>query len=59
MSPITQQTWQHWRLRYEDDGLAWLEIDCAGAAANTLSSEVLGEFSQVLDALDARAPQRW
>ena len=35
MSPITQQTWQHWRLRYEDDGLAWLEIDCAGAAANT------------------------
>ena len=56
MSPITQQTWQHWRLRHEDDGLAWLEIDCAGAAANTLSSEVLGEFSQVLDALDARAP---
>ena len=31
MSPITQQTWQHWRLRYEDDGIAWLEIDCAGA----------------------------
>ena len=57
MSPFTQPTWQHWRLRHEDDGIAWLEIDFAGAAANTLSSEVLAEFSQVLDALDSHSPK--
>ncbi|HQZ01349.1 MAG TPA: 3-hydroxyacyl-CoA dehydrogenase NAD-binding domain-containing protein [Thauera sp.] len=57
MSPLTQQTWKHWRLRHEDDGLAWLEIDCADAAANTLSSEAMNEFAQVLDALDVRSPK--
>jgi 3-hydroxyacyl-CoA dehydrogenase/enoyl-CoA hydratase/3-hydroxybutyryl-CoA epimerase len=57
MTHFTQQTWKHWRLRQEDGGLAWLEIDCVDAAANTLSAEVMAEFAQVLDVLDARSPK--
>jgi len=57
MTHFTQQTWKHWRLRQEDGGLAWLEIDCVDAAANTLSAEVMAEFVQVLDVLDARSPK--
>ncbi|MCV2218752.1 3-hydroxyacyl-CoA dehydrogenase NAD-binding domain-containing protein [Thauera sp. Sel9] len=53
---MSQRNWMHWTLRREADGLAWLEIDCAGAAANTLSAEVMAEFSQVLDELDRQPP---
>ncbi len=51
------QHWQHWQLERADDGLGWLTLDCAGAAANTLSQAVLGELDQVLDALQV-APVR-
>ena len=30
MSANMQQDWKHWRLRREDTGLAWLELDKAG-----------------------------
>ncbi|ENO89692.1 3-hydroxyacyl-CoA dehydrogenase NAD-binding domain-containing protein [Thauera linaloolentis] len=56
MNHPMQQDWKHWTLRREADGLAWLEIDCAGAAANTLSAEVMAEFAQALDELDRHPP---
>ena len=57
MSETMQADWKHWRLRRDDDGLAWLEMDCAAAAANTLSADAMAEFAQVLDALDQRSPK--
>ncbi|MHB8784836.1 MAG: 3-hydroxyacyl-CoA dehydrogenase NAD-binding domain-containing protein [Thauera sp.] len=57
MSANMQQDWKHWRLRREDTGLAWLDLDKAGASANVLSSEVMSEFARVLDALDAAPPK--
>jgi len=48
---------RHWSLTREPDGLAWLTFDKAGAAANTLSAEVLAELNTVLDDLE-RAPPR-
>jgi 3-hydroxyacyl-CoA dehydrogenase/enoyl-CoA hydratase/3-hydroxybutyryl-CoA epimerase len=57
MSAAMQHSWKHWRLRREDSGLAWLELDKADASANVLSSEVMSEFASVLDALDAAPPQ--
>ncbi len=57
MSERTPSTWQHWRLRREADGLAWLELDQAGASTNTLSAEVMAELGGVLDALEAAPPR--
>ena len=57
MSANMQQDWKHWRLRREDTGLAWLDLDKADASANVLSSEVMSEFARVLDALDAAPPK--
>ena len=48
---------QHWRLERDDDGLVWLSLDKAGAAANALSAEVLDELGQVLDQLDLYPPK--
>ncbi|HRP65161.1 MAG TPA: 3-hydroxyacyl-CoA dehydrogenase NAD-binding domain-containing protein [Thauera sp.] len=57
MSVNVQPIWQHWHLRREDDGLAWLDLDKAGASTNVLSTEVMDELSSVLDALDASSPR--
>ena len=57
MSANMQQDWKHWRLRREDTGLAWLDLDKADASANVLSAEVMREFASVLDALDAAPPK--
>ncbi len=44
---------KHWRRAVDDDGVCWLTLDKAGAAANTLSAEVLEELAGELDALPA------
>ena len=48
--------WQHWILRREADGLAWLEIDKADSTTNSLSAAVMEELGSVLDTLDAEPP---
>ena len=58
MSANMQQDWKHWRLRREETGLAWLELDKADSSTNVLSSEVMSEFARVLDALDAASLER-
>ncbi len=42
---------KHWRRAVDEDGVCWLTLDKAGAAANTLSAEVLEELAHELDAL--------
>ena len=48
---------ENWKLERDADGLAWLSLDRAGTATNTLSKAVLAELNAVLDALDAHPPQ--
>ena len=48
---------EHWNVVRDDDGLAWLTFDRAGATTNTLSQAVLAEFNGVLDALHADPPK--
>lgn len=48
---------KHWSVHTDPDGLAWVTIDVADSAANTLGSEVLVEFAQVLDAMDRIKPR--
>lgn len=48
---------KHWTIERQSDGVAWLTLDKAGAAANTLSAEVLSEFALILDRMDAEPPK--
>ncbi|KAA3654080.1 MAG: crotonase [Proteobacteria bacterium] len=50
-------TYKHWRLRREDDGLAWLDFDAADSSTNTLSSEAMSELARVLSALSSAPPK--
>ncbi|HEX6138561.1 MAG TPA: 3-hydroxyacyl-CoA dehydrogenase NAD-binding domain-containing protein [Casimicrobiaceae bacterium] len=47
---------EHWTLARDDDGLAWLALDKAGATTNTLSKAVLAELNEALDELQAQPP---
>jgi len=47
----------HWRLETEANGVAWLIIDKANAAVNSLSREVMEELDAILTAL-ARTPPK-
>lgn len=48
---------QHCRIERDDEDIAWLTLDVAGAGANTLSSEILSELERALDGLDGQPPQ--
>jgi 3-hydroxyacyl-CoA dehydrogenase/enoyl-CoA hydratase/3-hydroxybutyryl-CoA epimerase len=48
---------EHWKLARDADGLAWLALDRAGTATNTLSKAVLEELNAVLDTLQAEPPK--
>jgi len=48
---------KHWRLETDGDGLAWLRFDQAGARANTLGRDTLGELEAALEALAAEPPR--
>jgi 3-hydroxyacyl-CoA dehydrogenase / enoyl-CoA hydratase / 3-hydroxybutyryl-CoA epimerase len=49
--------WANWRLRTDEDGIAWLLFDKKDAGANTLSAEVLTELDAVLDKLERERPR--
>ena len=48
---------EHWSITEDNDGLAWLSIDRAGATTNTLSKAVLIELNDVLDRLHEDPPK--
>lgn len=47
----------HWRLQTDVDGVAWLVIDKANAAVNSLSREVMEELDAILARLDKSPPK--
>jgi 3-hydroxyacyl-CoA dehydrogenase/enoyl-CoA hydratase/3-hydroxybutyryl-CoA epimerase len=47
----------HWQFERDPDGIAWLTLDKAGAAANSLSGGGLAGLARVLDQLDAQPPR--
>jgi 3-hydroxyacyl-CoA dehydrogenase / enoyl-CoA hydratase / 3-hydroxybutyryl-CoA epimerase len=48
---------QHWTLRLDGDGIAWLTLDRQGASTNTLSTGVLRELATHLATLKAKPPR--
>jgi 3-hydroxyacyl-CoA dehydrogenase / enoyl-CoA hydratase / 3-hydroxybutyryl-CoA epimerase len=49
--------WTNWRMRTDEDGIAWLLFDKKDASANTLSADVLAELDAVLDKLERDRPR--
>ena len=43
--------WKHWRMRTDEDGIAWLLFDKKDASTNTMDDETLTELDAVLDKL--------
>src|SRR5579863_9138803 len=50
-------SWANWRLRTDEDGIAWLLFDKKDASANTLSEAVLTELNAVLDKIERDHPR--
>src|SRR5436853_7295857 len=48
--------WRHWKVAPDENNIAWLVLDKAGASANTLSEEVLTELDNVLASLESDLP---
>ena len=48
--------WANWRMRTDEDGIAWLLFDKKGAGANTLSADVLAELDAVLEKVERDRP---
>jgi 3-hydroxyacyl-CoA dehydrogenase/enoyl-CoA hydratase/3-hydroxybutyryl-CoA epimerase len=49
--------WLNWRLRTDEDGIAWLLFDKKDSSANTLSEPVLTELNAILDKLERDRPR--
>src|SRR5215468_8926665 len=49
--------WKHWKIAPDENGIAWLVLDKAGASANTLNEEVLTELDSVLTSLERDPPK--
>src|ERR1700761_9013982 len=49
--------WANWRLRTDQDGVAWLLFDKKDSSANTLSEETLTELNAVLDKIERDRPR--
>ena len=54
--PGAESPYSNFKLTRDDDGIAWLLFDRAGASANTLSADVIEELDTVLAALERDRP---
>src|SRR5579883_1997215 len=55
-APAEPGPWAHWRMRNNENGVAWLLFDKKDAGANTLSEEVLTELDAVLTMVSQLRP---
>ena len=49
--------WANWRMRTDEEGIAWLLFDKKDASANTLSADVLAELDAVLENIERNRPR--
>jgi 3-hydroxyacyl-CoA dehydrogenase/enoyl-CoA hydratase/3-hydroxybutyryl-CoA epimerase len=50
-------TFTNWKLERDAQDIAWVTLDCPGAAANTLSKDVMAELALLLVELDSQPPR--
>jgi 3-hydroxyacyl-CoA dehydrogenase / enoyl-CoA hydratase / 3-hydroxybutyryl-CoA epimerase len=56
-APQEAGPWANWRMRTDEDGIAWLLFDKKNASANTLSEDVLTELDAILEKLERDRPR--
>jgi 3-hydroxyacyl-CoA dehydrogenase/enoyl-CoA hydratase/3-hydroxybutyryl-CoA epimerase len=56
-APRNAGPWANWRMRTDEDGIAWLLFDKKDASTNTLSADVLTELDAVLEQLERDRPR--
>src|SRR6202521_4257974 len=56
-APQEASPWANWRLRTDEDGIAWLLFDKKDSSANTLSEDVLTELNAVLEKIERDHPR--
>ena len=49
--------WKNWKMARDENNVAWLLIDRAGASANTLSADVITELADVVGVLEKDLPK--
>ncbi|MGD9768373.1 MAG: 3-hydroxyacyl-CoA dehydrogenase NAD-binding domain-containing protein [Pseudolabrys sp.] len=54
---LDDKTWTNWRMRRDEDGVAWLLFDKQGSSTNILSREVLTELDAVLTVVEKERPR--
>ncbi|WP_139481052.1 3-hydroxyacyl-CoA dehydrogenase NAD-binding domain-containing protein [Bradyrhizobium ivorense] len=55
-APAADSPYKNFKLTRDEDGIAWLLFDRAGASANTLSADLLEELDAVVTALESQRP---
>lgn len=54
--PAADGSYRNFKLTRDEDGVAWLLFDRAGASANTLSADLLEELDKILGELESARP---
>jgi len=55
-TPAADGPYRNFKVSRDEDGIAWVLFDRAGASANTLSADVMAEFDAVLTGLETDRP---
>jgi len=53
---MNSESTRHWRVEKDQNNIVWCHLNHAESAVNTLSSEVLQEFEQILHPLEQQTP---
>lgn len=53
---MESQSYQHWQLNTDADGILWLTIDRKGASVNSLNCEVFAELDAILTTINQKMP---
>ncbi|MFQ5468855.1 MAG: 3-hydroxyacyl-CoA dehydrogenase NAD-binding domain-containing protein [Gammaproteobacteria bacterium] len=54
---MTSKNEQHWRIERDEDGIAWLHLDKAGAGTNVLSIDVITELDEKIQSIESEPPR--
>ena len=54
---INSNSYRHWRLEVNAEGVVWATLDKVGESTNSLSAAVMDELALILDELDSHPPK--
>jgi len=55
-TPAADSPYRNFKLTLDEDGIAWLLFDRAGASANTISADMIDELNAIVSAFETQRP---